>query len=592
MIREGKNLDTEIGIGKTTKRIPKKNINRGIWKTFFNLCLKANLPILGIIVFCVISMVSSKIYLLVPSKTGELFAGNVSAQLVVMIILCSILTNTLGQITGFIEQVVNAKIDRNFRNVLWKKTVLLPMSFFDKVPAGSMISRITSDTENLRTFIMKVVISEFIGLYTMYITLKQVSTYDKSLVYILLGLIPVVVILAIVLGRVTLKIQIKVRDKISNLTRFLSELIMSIPVVKAFNKESYESQRGDNVIDDLYKANKMQLYLSLAKNPINTIVELGKKFALIFVGIQFIKKGTLNAATWYAFYEFATTLLNSVNAKEAVWEQIKATQGSLYRVAKVLEEPEEGFQHYKMEMAKPGDIVFENVTFAYKSNSILKNVSFTIPCNKTTAIVGPSGVGKTTALKLIERFYEPSEGKITIGGFDIQEFDLRKWRSQVAYVSQDIPIMSGTIKENIVYGVKRNVTDEELKQAAEAANAHEFIMKQPEGYETQVGQFGSRLSGGQKQRITISRALLSEPSILILDEPTSNLDAEAASEVMKGINNLKINRTAIVVAHDEKAILNADHIVVFNLDGSISSGTHKELLATNSFYRSMMGGEL
>jgi ATP-binding cassette subfamily B protein AbcA/BmrA len=585
-------LNTEIGINKTIKKIPKKNVNRGIWKTFLNLCLKANLPIFGIIIFCIISMISSKIYLLVPSKTGELFAGNVNVQLVTMIILYSILTNTLGQVISFVEKVVNAKIDRNFRNVLWEKTLHLPMSFFDKIPASSMISRITSDTENLRIFIMKVVISEFIGLYTMYITLKQISLYNKALVYILLGLIPVVVILAIVLGRITLKIQIRVRDEISNLTRFLSELIMSVPIIKSFNKESYESQRGNNAIEGLYKANKMQLYLSLAKNPINTIVELGKQFILIFVGIQFINKGLLNTATWYAFYQFATRILNDVNSKQGVWEQIKATQGSLYRVAKVLEEPEEGFIPYKIEVVETGDIVFENVTFAYEDKSILKNVSFTIPYNKTTAIVGPSGSGKTTALKLIERFYSPCEGKIAIGGLDIQEFNLKNWRSRVSYVTQDIPMMSGTIKENILYGVKREVADEELKQVVEVANADEFIMKQPEGYDTQVGQFGARLSGGQRQRITIARALLSKPSILILDEPTSNLDAEATFEVMKGINNLKINRTAIVVAHDEQAILDADHIVVFNLDGSISSGTHMELLATNSFYRSMMGGEV
>lgn len=591
-IKEGGNLDTEIGINKKAKKIPEKNVNKGIWKIFFNLCLKANLPIFGIIIFAAVSMVASKIYLLVPSKTGELMAGDVSVKLVTMIIVYSIITNTLGQLTSFVEQVVNAKIDRNFRNVLWKKTLQLPMSFFDKVPANSMISRITSDTENLRTFIMKVIISELVGLYSLYITFKQISLYNKALVYILLGLIPVVIILSIVIGRITLKIQIRVRDEISNLTRFLSELITSVPVIKSFNKENYESQRGNAAIEGLYKANKLQLYLKLATNPIGTIVELGKQLTLLLVGIQFINKGILNTATWFAFYSFATKILNDVNGKQTVWQQIKSTQGSLFRVAKVLQEPEEGFLPYKEEVIETGDIVFENVTFAYEDNSILENISFTIPYDKTTAIVGPSGVGKTTALKLIERFYEPTKGKITRGGVDIQDFNLKDWRSKISYVTQDIPIMSGTIKENMLYGVKREVTDEELKQVAEVANAHEFIMKQPEGYDTQVGQFGSRLSGGQRQRITIARALLSKPSILILDEPTSNLDAEATAEVMKGINNLKINRTAIVVAHDEQAILDADHIVVFNLDGSISSGTHMELLATNSFYRSMMGGEI
>ncbi|MBE6011678.1 MAG: ABC transporter ATP-binding protein [Lachnospiraceae bacterium] len=570
----------------------RENPNKGIWKSFFRMCLRAKLPIMTIIVYCIIRIFNSQIYLLVPSKTGELFAGNVSVQMVTIVIVSQILTSTLGQIGGFVEGIVDARIDRNFRNVIWKKTLNLPMSFFDKVPAAGMISRITLDTEKLRTFIVDIVLGELLRFYTVYITLKKISEYDSSLVYLLLALIPVIIILGIVLGRITLKIQIKIRDEISNLTRFLSELITTVPIIKSFNKEDYESQRGNHAIDNLYKAERSNLYLGFFKNPINTILQLGKTIPLILIGIRSINNGILDAATWYAFYMFANTLLNNLSNYEAVWENIKATQGAVFRISKVLEEPEEGFQPYKNEVIEKGDIVFDNVTFGYEENKILRNVSFTIPFNKTTAIVGPSGRGKTTALKLIERFYPPCEGKITLSGIDIQDFKINDWRNKIAYVSQDIPMMSGTIKENILYGVKREVSDMELKQAAEAANAHDFIMKQPEGYDTQVGQFGSKLSGGQRQRITIARALLSKPSILILDEPTSNLDAVATSEVMKGLNNLMMNRTAIVVAHDEHAILDADHIVVFNQDGSISEGTHEELLFENSFYRRMMGGEM
>ncbi|SCL85867.1 ABC transporter ATP-binding protein [Sporanaerobacter sp. PP17-6a] len=567
------------------------NPNKGIWKSFFRLCLKAKLPIVSIIIYCIISMIGSKLFLLVPSKTGELFAGNVSVQIVTMVIVSSILVSLIGQINTFVGAVVNAKIDRNFRNVLWNKVLSLPMKFFDRVPASSLISRITSDTQNLRSFIMDVVISELLGFYTLYITLRQISQYDKSLVYILIAMMPFIVILSFVFGRLYLKAQFKIREEVSNLTRFLSELITTMPIIKAFNKESYESVRGNNAVDGLYKANKKLLYIQLTESPVSTLLTLGQNVALILTGIHFLKKGTMNAATWYAFYLFATQIFNRIASKKGVWETIKSTQGSLYRVAKVLEEPEEGFLPYKYEALESGDIIFQDVSFSYDNTDILKKVSFVIPENKTTAIVGPSGIGKTTVIKLIERFYPPKNGKITIGGNDIQDFNLKNWRNKIAYVSQDAPMMSGSIKDNIVYGVKRKVSDEEIIQAAVEANAHEFIMKRLDGYDTQVGQFGSKLSGGQRQRIAIARALLLNPDILIFDEPTSNLDAVAVSEIMKGIESFKENRTVIIVAHDERAVLDADHIVVFNEDGSISSGSHTELLLSNNFYRRMMGGE-
>ncbi|NMM63014.1 ABC transporter ATP-binding protein [Clostridium sp. P21] len=565
-----------------------ENYNQGIWKSFFHLCLYAKLPIVLILVYCAVAMGSSKLMLLIPDKTGQLFAGNVSSKLVFTVIALQITGSLISQVVILILQIVNAKIDRNFRNVLWKKLLSLKPAFFDRIPAVSLISRITGDTQNLRSFIMDIIIQELINIYTFYITLSKISQYDKSLMYILLVFIPISFLIAFFFGRLFMRVSIKVRDNVSNLTGFLSELINCIPLIKSFNKEKYESKRGNAVIDDLYKANRSQVYVDLLRSPINTAVSLSQQVILVLVGIPFLKSGKLDVAGWYAFYMYAITLLTEIMGKSQKWQDIKAVQGSVYRISKVLEEPAEGIESYEKEVMESGDIIIDKVTFGYDKTDIFKEISFTIPEKKTTAIVGGSGAGKTTILKLIERFYQPRGGRILFHGKSIDEYDIKSWRANIAYVCQEVSMMSGTIRENMVYGVKRDVSEQELMEAAKLANAYDFIQKQPKGFDTQVGQFGCRLSGGQRQRICIARAFLHNSKYLVLDEPTSNLDVVSAAEVVKGIENLKRGRTVLVVAHDTKAVMNADNIIVFNDDGSVSSGSHNELLICNSFYRSMV----
>jgi len=566
-----------------------ENPNRGIWKLFLKLCLKARLPYVWIIIYGLISIFNTKLYLLIPSKTGELFAGNVSVELITVIIVSQIAMSLIGQVNTLFENLATARIDRNFRNVLWDKVLKLTPSFFDKFPANSLISRITSDTENLRNFIMKVVVAELLGIYVFYVTLAQISNYDPSLTYLLLALIPVVMILSFIFGRLFMKASIQVQDKLAGLTQFISELISSIPVIKAFNKEELESKRGNQAIHQLYDAKKRLLYIGLFQFPINSIVTLAQTVTLLLIGIPLLQDGRLDVATWYAFYMFANNLLNMVANKGSQWDAIKTTQGSLFRVAHVLKSPEEGMIPYAKEAMESGDIYFNKVSFGYDDRSeVLSHATFTIPFQRTSVIIGPSGVGKTTILKLLERLYEPTSGGIVLNGSSIHEFNIRRWRQDIAYVSQEVPLMSGTIKENILFGLKHNISNEEIVMAATLANAHAFITELPDGYETQVGQFGSNLSGGQRQRIAIARAILQNPKILVLDEPTTALDAIAKSEVLEGLENLKKNRTVIIVTHDSTVIRDTDHIIVLNKDRSVSSGSHSEMLVSNSFYQSMM----
>ena len=235
--------------------------------------------------------------------------------------------------------------------------------------------------------------------------------------------------------------------------------------------------------------------------------------------------------------------------------------------------------------SQPGDLKFENVTFRYDTDTVLKNVSFTLPAGKTTALVGPSGAGKSTIFGLLERFYDPESGRVTLGGVDAKEFHKSSWRQAIGYVPQSSPLFSGTIRSNMTYGLDRTFTDEELARAAKDANIYEFILSCDNVFDTDVGERGCKLSGGQRQRIAIARALLKDPQILLMDEATSSLDPEARSEVEKAMERLKEGRTTVIVAHEIRSIEDADQIVVLSGGEVNGIGSAGQLASNNALYR-------
>ncbi|COF45430.1 ABC transporter ATP-binding protein [Streptococcus pneumoniae] len=266
--------------------------------------------------------------------------------------------------------------------------------------------------------------------------------------------------------------------------------------------------------------------------------------------------------------------------------QFQKAIGATERISTILEyEVEDHETGVKVTNAKQ-PIVLENVHFEYnEEEQVLKNIDFTIESGKVTAIVGPSGSGKTTLFSLLERFYEPTSGAIKLGEESITSYSLESWRRQIGYVSQDSPLIDGTIRDNICYGVEGEVTDEEIEKVAAMAYVDAFIHDLPNGYATEVGERGVKLSGGQRQRIAIARALLRNPQILMLDEATSSLDSKSESVVQKALNNLMKGRTTLVIAHRLSTVVDADKIVFIEKGNLTGSGTHDELLQTHDMYR-------
>lgn len=565
--------------------------NTGIWKRFFHTCKVAKIPLITLTIFIVLSIAQNTFLVMIPQVNANFFNGDASVTSVSMFIGAEILTTVIVQIVLYVDHLFRARTNRNLRNVLWKKILHLKPKYYDKVSANTLLSRITIDTESFNEFILDVLWGMVLSVYTLILTIKEMSSISIKASLFLLVFVPFSVLIAFFIGRLNLKIENAKKYNMSNLTDYLSELVSSLPIVKAFNRQEYESMRGRKVIDDYYRSERNAIGLDVLSQFFGIILSVIPDAVLIIIGVRLLQNSSLTPAGWYIFYVYAGTLLGFVNEIGTFWQRTKAIQGKVNMISSILFEEEEGLEHYVHDIVESGDLIFDNVSFSYDEAPVLNKISFTIPKDKTTAIVGYSGSGKSTVIKLIERIYDPDDGRILLSGSELKDYSIEAWRSRIAYVSQNSPMISGTVRENILYGIKREVSDEEIMQAAKMVYLDRFIMKCPDGLEHQVGQFGSKLSGGQRQKISIARAILAHPEYLILDEPTASLDMLSANEIAATVESLHGQMTIIIVAHQPEIIKSADHVIVLDKEHSSVEGKSRELLMSNDFYARLMRTE-
>lgn len=569
-----------------------KIVHKNVWKRFFHTVQVADIPYITFLFFVIISIAENTFLIYIPQVNADFFNGDASVRSVAMFLAAELLSNLVVQLVLYVNQVFRAKSNRNLRNVLWGKILKVRSKFYDKVSASTLLSRITVDTESLNAFMLDIIWEMFLSIYTLILTIREMSRISLKASFILLVFVPVAWLIAFIMGRLNIRFENAAKFRMSNLTDYLSELISSLPVVKSFNRQEFETKRGENVINEYYIAQRNLIVLDVLKQIISTAFNVLPEIVIIYMGVRLLSEKSIDAAGWYIFYVYAGSLLNFVVELSGFWQKTKTVQGQLATVTQVLLEEEEGFEHYINKVIESGDISFDKVSFAYGEKTVLDKVSFTLEKNKTTAIVGYSGSGKSTLLKFMERIYDPDSGRILLAGKDLKDYDLKEWRDKIAVVSQESPMISGSIRENILYGIRREVSDEEIMKAAKLAFVDEFIRKCPDVLDHNVGQFGSKLSGGQRQKISIARAILSDPEYLILDEPTASLDMLSANEIASTVQKLHGKMTIIIVAHQPDMIIGADRIVVVNRDHTAVEGTHRELLAVNYFYQKLMNNEL
>lgn len=482
---------------------------------------------------------------------------------------------------------IGESIVASIRKRLWEQILFLPIPFFDKNQSGETMSRVTQDTNIVKNLITQHLITFFTGLISIIGAVIILLLIDWKMTLIMIIAVPISVLLIMPLGQKMYKISKATQDEMADFSGNLGRVLADIRLVKAYHAENTEKARGETGIQHLFKFGLREAKIQAIISPFMTFVMMLVLVILIGYGGVRVASGDLSAGSLVAIIIYMFQIVVPFTQMASFFTAFQKAIGATERIQDILgldREPTK--QDVDVENATK-DIIFNDLSFSYKDKPIINNINLTIPAGKTTAFVGPSGSGKTTLFALLERFYQPISGEIKLGEMNISDFNLRSWRSQIGYVSQESPLMSGTIRDNIKYGIEREVLDEEIERAAELANASEFINRLQDGYETNVGERGIKLSGGQRQRIAIARAIIRNPKILLLDEATSNLDSSSEQLVQKALKQLMNGRTTLVIAHRLSTIVDADQIAVVE-GGEISGiGTHAELLSSHPLYREL-----
>ena len=553
-----------------------------------SLYKNVRIPWLLILVGAILAVFNSIVILTQYENYMAIFTGALSDLTPLWQYLGASFVQYLLIFASVLADVAYVTIVTRVRKKIWRKLVRLPLkSFEDETPSG-MLSRVTSDAEYAsKPFAAAIAVLQIL-LYILSLSAAAPKDMPQAL-----GFLAVTLILAVASIVVSVKICSRattcVQSRISALTAHYSEQLSSIKFVKASNAEEKAVERSFALIEKRYRA---ALYSAFATG----LQTLANNFTYIIIyscaflgGILAIRAGAISDTTPIsAVYAFGMALELTLVGIMTLPSYFAATVGGSKKLVSVFAEAEEDTESGEALQETDGTLRTEKLGFAYGDREVLSGIDVVIPQGKVTALVGPNGSGKSTLVKLLDRLYPAASGELLLGGARASEVSLKSWREKIAVVSQSPSLFSGTLRENICYGVKRAVSEEELARAVRLANLDEVVASHEGGLDYEIGIRGTGLSGGEQQRVAIARALLKDAQILILDEATANLDAKTEEEVKKGLAALMRGRTVIEIAHSASAIRDADHVIVLDSGRVAASGTPEELEQSNAFFRQLV----
>jgi ABC-type multidrug transport system fused ATPase/permease subunit len=478
-------------------------------------------------------------------------------------------------------------VEFDIRNGLYAHLVRLSFGFYDRHQTGQLMSRATVDLQGVRFFLGYGLIFFFQHVLTVVSVTAVLFAYQWKLALVTLAITPLLIVLAYRYSHISHPTLRDVQQKLADVATVAEENIVGVHVVKAFAQEPQEEakfrSRSEEVFRQTVLANRQRAFYV----PLISFIPLLAQAGVLLVGARMVAHGTLSIGSFVAFNVYVTMLVVPLRSLGMWIGQSQRATASGERIFQVIDEPEEIVERPDAGALPPGPglVRFEGVSFEYApGRPVLAGIELEIPASSTVALIGHTGSGKTTLTSLVPRFYDVSGGRVTIDGADVRDVALTSLRRAIGVISQDPFLFSATVRENIGFGAP-GIGDEAVERAARLAQAHEFVMQLPDGYDTVIGERGITLSGGQRQRLAIARALAVDPRVLILDDATASVDATTEALIRTGLREAMEGRTTLIIAHRLSTIALADEIVVLDEGRIAARGTHDELLVTSSVYR-------
>ena len=546
---------------------------------FAFLCLALTSLINLVLPLIVRNMINAVIVL----KNNEML-DSLAWDLIIIIGLQAAFAVTHNYIFGF----VGHRMTTDFRIEFFSHIQSLSLRFFQERRVGEILSRMSNDISVIQNALVTIPVALLRQSITLLGALAIILYLNWKLTGLILLILPPLMIFARVFGRRLKVFSEKLQDQVAQAVVVLEEVMSSIKIVKSFTREPYERNRFQEKIETAFERAVDKLKISAFFGPFILGLTFLVSALLIWYGGYQVMRGATTPGELAAFFLYALIIAGPIGTFVRLYTQIQEARGAIQRVYEILDtEPIVQNPENPVSLENiTGSIQFENVSFGYQDTGVIHDVSFDVLPGQTVALVGPSGAGKSTIIKLLLRFFDPNSGTIRLDGHDIRTLDRKSFLSQIGLVPQETLLFGGTVRENILYG-KLDATEAELEEAAQKANAHEFITNMEKGYDTIVGEKGTKLSGGERQRIAIARAILKDPKILVLDEATSSLDNRSESLIQEGLETLMAHRTTFIVAHRLSTIHKADQIIVLDKGCIVETGQHENLMNNKGLYHTL-----